>query len=157
MVRGWGALLLAVHVKPPVTRGLDCWQQLVETDSHLRHVTEMCVCAATIAAAPAGVRVPSSCLELKSAYIERVATTYISMMAAVCRTLPTYTIAWYLAVIVVGWCKITTSASNSQVAANSSVGESNTMPFLICDRLIFLSANEAVCPPFTVGAGVRRR
>ncbi len=46
-------------------------------------------------------------------------------------------IAWYLGEMVVGWCKTSISASNSQYACGFNRGDTMTMPFLIEERLIW--------------------
>ncbi len=46
-------------------------------------------------------------------------------------------IAWYLGEMVVGWCKTSISASNSQYACGFNRGDTMTMPFLIDERLIW--------------------
>jgi len=97
----------------------------------------------------------------------------IVRMVAVCRTPPQWIMAWYLGEIVVGWCRTSTSASNSQQHLGSSCVEIITIPgkncvifgncqqgnrpFLMVERLIFLRANEAVWPPATLATGMRLR
>jgi|LakMenEpi03Aug12_release.lakeMendotaPanAssembly.Ray.scaffolds.fasta_scaffold554752_1 hypothetical protein len=90
-------------------------------------------------------------------------------------------IAWYRVLIVVGWWRTRISPSNSQDAVGLSSGDTKTIPFLICDLLIyeklytyffpednshkksenwcqtFLRANEAVWPPRTSLTGIRLR
>lgn len=45
--------------------------------------------------------------------------------------------AWYLGEMVVGWCKTSISASNSQYACGFNLGDTMTIPFLIEERLIW--------------------
>ena len=52
-------------------------------------------------------------------------------------------IAWYLTLMVVGWCSTSISASNSQHAFGSSRGETITIPLRILDLLIYKSTIQA--------------
>ena len=81
----------------------------------------------------------------------------IPKIDAVCRIGPQCTIAWYRTEMVVGWCRTMMSASNSQQASGFSLGETITIPFLICDLLIFFKAKEAVWPLLTSPTGILLR
>ena len=61
-------------------------------------------------------------------------THIFSSMSRKERTLP---IAWYLGLIVVGWCKTSISPSNSQQALGLRAGDTNTIPFRKFCRFIY--------------------